>query len=182
MPSPSAIACSKTPTELSRAAHVVWVATWLLGACASAQPEPQTPAPITIGEVDAADGSDVEYSATPHAGAVQPPRDDGLVIEDLEVGSGDEVVSGSTVVVHYVGALTDGSVFDSSRERARPFSVTIGKNRVIRGWEEGLLGMRVGGVRRLTIPPELGYGASGHPPKIPPNSTLVFEIELLGIE
>lgn len=112
----------------------------------------------------------------------EPPVTDGLVSEDLRVGYGDTVVSGSTIVVHYVGTLTDGSVFDSSRERGRPFSVAIGKNRVIRGWEEGVLGMRVGGVRRLTIPPELGYGASGHPPKIPANSTLIFEIELLAIE
>ncbi|MCA9647840.1 MAG: FKBP-type peptidyl-prolyl cis-trans isomerase [Polyangiaceae bacterium] len=124
----------------------------------------------------------MEYPATPSAPNSQAPRADGLVIDDLEVGTGDEVVSGTTIVVHYVGTLTDGSVFDSSRERARPFSVTIGKNYVIRGWEEGLLGMRVGGIRRLTIPPELGYGAKGHPPKIPENSTLIFEIELLGVE
>jgi FKBP-type peptidyl-prolyl cis-trans isomerase FkpA len=105
----------------------------------------------------------------------------GLVIEDVREGTGDEAVAGKRVTVHYVGNLPDGTSFDSSRERGEPFTFGLGAGHVIRGWDEGVVGMKVGGVRKLTVPPELAYGAGGVPPVIPPNATLVFEVELLKV-
>ena len=107
--------------------------------------------------------------------------DSGLVVEDLECGDGEEVQRGDLVSVHYTGTLENGRKFDSSRDRGQPFQLRLGAGMVIQGWEEGLPGMRVGGTRKLTIPPELGYGEAGRPPEIPPNSTLVFEIEVLEV-
>jgi FKBP-type peptidyl-prolyl cis-trans isomerase len=104
-----------------------------------------------------------------------------LKIEELVQGSGDEAVAGKKVSVHYTGTLTDGSKFDSSLDRGRPFDFPLGGGRVIKGWDQGVAGMKVGGKRRLTIPPDLAYGERGFPPVIPPNSTLVFEIELLAV-
>ena len=104
-----------------------------------------------------------------------------LKIEDLKVGTGAEAKSGKQVTVHYVGTLTNGQKFDSSRDRGRGFEFALGAGQVIQGWDQGVAGMKVGGLRKLTIPPELGYGARGYPPVIPPNSTLVFEVELLGV-
>ena len=104
-----------------------------------------------------------------------------LKSEDLTVGSGDEAKTGKTVSVHYTGTLTDGSKFDSSLDRGKPFEFQLGAGRVIKGWDEGVVGMKVGGKRKLTIPSDLAYGARGFPPVIPPDSTLVFEIELLGV-
>ncbi len=105
-----------------------------------------------------------------------------LKITDHEVGSGDEAVAGKTVHVHYTGTLTDGSKFDSSVDRGQPFSFPLGAGRVIQGWEKGIAGMKVGGKRRLEVPPDMGYGDRGFPPVIPPNSTLIFEVELLGVD
>ncbi|MGK3983405.1 FKBP-type peptidyl-prolyl cis-trans isomerase [Sorangium sp. So ce136] len=105
----------------------------------------------------------------------------GLGIEDLKEGTGAEAKPGQTVTVHYVGTLTNGNKFDSSRDRNKGFSFNLGAGQVIKGWDQGVAGMKVGGVRKLTIPPELGYGARGFPPVIPPNSTLLFEVELLSV-
>lgn len=106
----------------------------------------------------------------------------GLVIEDLETGTGALATGrGQTVRVHYTGWLADGTQFDSSRDRGEPFSFPLGVEFVIRGWDEGVPGMRVGGTRRLTVPPELGYGSRGAGKVIPPDATLVFEVELLDI-
>jgi len=104
-----------------------------------------------------------------------------LKSEDLQVGSGDEAKTGKTVSVHYTGTLTNGSKFDSSLDRGKPFEFELGAGRVIKGWDQGVVGMKVGGKRKLTIPSDLAYGARGFPPVIPPDSTLVFEIELLGV-
>ena len=106
----------------------------------------------------------------------------GLGIEDVTVGQGAEAKAGNTVTVHYVGTLTNGSKFDSSRDRGKGFSFELGAGKVIKGWDQGVAGMRVGGTRKLTIPPDLGYGARGFPPVIPPNSTLLFEVELLEVK
>ncbi len=105
----------------------------------------------------------------------------GLEYEDLVVGTGAEAVAGKQVDVHYTGWLTTGAKFDSSLDRGKPFSFPLGAGHVIRGWDEGVAGMKVGGKRKLTIPPELGYGARGAGGVIPPNATLVFEVQLLGV-
>ena len=104
-----------------------------------------------------------------------------LQIEELQVGAGAEAKSGQSVSVHYTGTLTNGKKFDSSRDRNEPFDFQLGAGMVIKGWDEGVAGMKVGGRRKLTIPPELGYGAGGYPPVIPPNSTLIFDIELIEV-
>ncbi|MEB2312027.1 MAG: FKBP-type peptidyl-prolyl cis-trans isomerase [Sorangiineae bacterium] len=105
-----------------------------------------------------------------------------LASRDVKVGKGRAAKDGDTVKVHYVGTLLDGTKFDSSRDRDEPFEFKLGAGGVIRGWDEGVVGMKIGGVRKLTIPPSLAYGERGAPPKIPPNATLEFEIELISIE
>ena len=105
-----------------------------------------------------------------------------LICDDITIGDGAEAVSGKTIVVHYTGWLTDGSKFDSSKDRNDPFSFKLGAGQVIRGWDEGFSGMKIGGKRKLTIPAEMGYGARGAGGVIPPNATLVFEVELLAIK
>jgi FKBP-type peptidyl-prolyl cis-trans isomerase FkpA len=104
-----------------------------------------------------------------------------LQIETLKPGTGAEAKAGDRVMVHYVGTLTDGKKFDSSRDRGEGFRFTLGQGQVIQGWDQGVAGMKVGETRKLTIPPALGYGARGFPPVIPANATLVFEVELLKV-
>ena len=106
----------------------------------------------------------------------------GLKYEDTKVGSGAEAKAGQTVAVHYTGWLTNGTKFDSSKDRGQPFTFPLGGGRVIKGWDEGVQGMKIGGVRKLTIPASLGYGAQGAGGVIPPNATLVFEVELLDVK
>lgn len=105
----------------------------------------------------------------------------GVLTEDVVVGTGETAVPGDRLTVHYVGTLPSGKVFDSSVDRGVPFTFTLGEGRVIRGWEEGMVGMQVGGVRKLYIAPDYGYGINGVG-TIPPNSTLIFEVELLNVE
>jgi len=105
----------------------------------------------------------------------------GLIIDDITLGEGEAAAAGQSVTVHYTGWLTDGSKFDSSKDRNDPFVFGLGQRQVIAGWDEGVQGMKVGGKRKLTIPPALGYGARGAGGVIPPNATLVFEVELLGV-
>ena len=104
-----------------------------------------------------------------------------LIIEDLTVGNGTTATAGQSVSVHYTGWLTNGQKFDSSVDRNDPFEFRLGAGQVIPGWDQGVAGMQVGGKRKLTIPPNLGYGARGAGGVIPPNATLVFEVELLAI-
>jgi len=106
---------------------------------------------------------------------------DGLQYTDDTIGTGAEAVAGKTAVVHYTGWLTNGTKFDSSVDRNQPFSFALGAGQVIKGWDEGVQGMKVGGKRTLIIPPELGYGARGAGNVIPPNSTLKFEVQLLDV-
>jgi peptidylprolyl isomerase len=106
----------------------------------------------------------------------------GLQIIDIKVGTGASPQTGQTVEVHYTGWLADGTKFDSSRDRGQPFTFVIGTGQVIKGWDEGVASMKVGGQRRLIIPPALGYGASGSPPVIPANAQLIFDVELLSIK
>ena len=106
----------------------------------------------------------------------------GLYYQDLEVGTGDEAIGGMTVTVHYEGWLVNGTKFDSSRDRGTPFEFSLGAGFVIPGWDEGVMGMKVGGIRKLVIPPHLGYGSAGAGGGvIPGNATLVFDVELLGV-
>lgn len=107
---------------------------------------------------------------------------DGLKYVDLKVGDGAIAEAGMRAMVHYTGWLTDGTTFDSSVERGQPFSFTLGQGQVIRGWDEGVKGMRVGGKRKLTIPPDMGYGSRGAAGVIPPNATLIFDVELLDVK
>lgn len=126
-------------------------------------------------------GSAAAPDAAPAAAAQQTAVTE-LKIEELKVGTGAEAASGKTVSVHYTGWLTDGKKFDSSKDRGQPFEFSLGAGQVIQGWDQGVAGMKVGGVRKLTIPSHLGYGERGAGGQIPPNATLVFEVELLGVK
>jgi peptidylprolyl isomerase len=106
----------------------------------------------------------------------------GLKYQDVKVGTGPSPKAGQTVTVHYTGTLTNGTKFDSSRDRGQPFEFTIGVAQVIKGWDEGVMSMKVGGRRNLLIPPDLGYGERGAGGVIPPNATLKFDVELLGVK
>jgi FKBP-type peptidyl-prolyl cis-trans isomerase len=108
--------------------------------------------------------------------------DSGLVYWDIRVGNGAVAKEGSHVRVHYTGWLTSGKKFDSSVDAGKPFDFTIGNGEVIKGWEEGVAGMKVGGKRQLRIPPALAYGTQGYPGAIPANATLIFDIQLLGVQ
>lgn len=105
----------------------------------------------------------------------------GLQYVDLVVGSGREAHAGETAIVHYTGKLTNGTQFDSSKDRNQPFPFRLGAGHVIKGWDEGVEGMKIGGIRKLVIPPQLGYGSRGAGTAIPPHSTLIFEVELLDL-
>lgn len=117
----------------------------------------------------------------PEAAGPAVTTESGLTYTDLKVGDGPPARAGLTVAVHYSGWLADGTLFDTSLKHARPFVFKLGKGEVIQGWDEGLVGMRVGGKRRLTVPPELAYGDTGVAGLIPPGATLTFQVELMGV-
>jgi FKBP-type peptidyl-prolyl cis-trans isomerase len=157
----------------------------LLFACEKRVPEP-TPArqevqsePTPSASVAAATTGD---AATPApAGSVAAAAVTELKKEDIAKGSGPACKTGDTVRVHYTGTLLNGTKFDSSRDRDEPFSFTLGRGMVIKGWDEGVVGMKKGGKRKLTIPADKAYGKAGSPPVIPPDSPLVFDVELVEI-
>jgi FKBP-type peptidyl-prolyl cis-trans isomerase len=159
------VGCSSAPTP--RAAPPVLERSAVDDAAA------QPPASATIADAEPAPPP----KGDPRASAPRPTGE--LEVEDVRIGAGPEITPGTRVRVRYVGRLLDGTEFD--RTLRRPFELTVGAGEVIAGWDRGLLGMRLGGARRLVIPPELGYGARGAPPAIPPNATLVFDIELVEI-
>jgi len=150
----------------SRRREIVLAAAGILAvACGRRVPEP---------------GAD-SWKSAPTEPSVKPPVVTELVKEDQAAGSGEAAKAGDRVKVHYTGRLLTGQKFDSSRDRGDPFEFTIGQGEVIKGWDEGVVGMKPGGKRKLTIPADKAYGATGSPPKIPPNSPLEFDIELLEI-
>jgi FKBP-type peptidyl-prolyl cis-trans isomerase len=133
--------------------------------------------------------SAVKKTATPNTDAPTKVTGDGVKTEsglqywDIRVGNGEVAKEGNRVRVHYTGWLTNGKKFDSSVDAGKPFDFTIGNGEVIKGWEEGVAGMRVGGKRQLRVPPDLAYGADGTPDgSIPPNATLIFDVQLLGVQ
>jgi FKBP-type peptidyl-prolyl cis-trans isomerase len=145
----------------------------LAAACQSRVPEPEG-------------GRSTLLEPAPSASASAAPETPVPAVTELEKddstpGTGPAAKAGDTVKVHYTGTLMNGTKFDSSRDRDEPFQFTLGKGEVIKGWDEGVVGMKKGGKRKLTIPSDKAYGASGSPPKIPPNSPLVFDVELVEI-
>ena len=121
-------------------------------------------------------------SAPPTAKGETKTTPSGVKYETLKEGNGPVAKAGQKINIHYTGTLENGTKFDSSRDRGKPFPVTIGIGQVIKGWDEGVPGMKVGERRRLTIPSQAAYGLEGQPPKIPPDSTLIFDVELMGVE
>jgi FKBP-type peptidyl-prolyl cis-trans isomerase len=139
---------------------------------------------LIVGAVLVMRGSAAKPDATPtpsNAGSETKKEVKAMVKSDEVVGTGDEAVAGKTVSVNYVGTLDDGTKFDSSYDRNQPFEFVLGTGQVIKGWDEGVAGMKVGGKRKLVIPPDLAYGSQANG-KIPANSTLTFEIELLAVK
>jgi peptidylprolyl isomerase len=134
-----------------------------------APPQPAVVSVTAVGEIPALTGDTITTAS-------------GLRYIDITVGDGASPTQGQTCVMHYTGWLEDGSKFDSSRDRDTPFPFAIGAGRVIRGWDEGVATMNVGGRRLLIIPGDLAYGPSGRPPRIPPNATLIFDVELLEVK
>ncbi len=138
---------------------------------------------VLIGANSIKSGKPMDNTTTPTTTPVTSMPVTGLKIEDSVVGTGVQAVAGKKVTVNYTGTLLDGTKFDSSLNPGRtPFSFNLGAGEVIKGWDEGVSGMKVGGKRKLTIPSDLGYGAAGAPPVIPGNATLIFEVELLSVE
>lgn len=152
---------------------LVLLAAAVVAGCAS------TPTPNATAESST---TTTEKVATPATGGNVHKLASGLVYEDLVVGNGTMADPGLTVTVHYTGWLTNGTKFDSSVDRGQPFTFQLGGGQVISGWDQGVKGMRIGGKRKLTIPPDMGYGARGSGHVIPPNATLVFDVELLGVK
>ena len=146
--------------------------------------KPDSPSSTSTAEnTEEGDEYEDDYSEADSTAAAGVEMDtDTLKIVDIKEGTGEPFTEGMTVVVHYKGMLTDGTVFDESYGRGQPFPVPLGAGRVIPGWEQGLLGMKVGGERKLVIPPSLAYGEQGVPPTIPPSSTLIFEIKAVSIQ
>lgn len=140
----------------------------------------ETPMPTAVATLSPDSTSSPQ--ATPEDSAGKPIKyDNGLVVQDVVVGSGKTAESGDTLNAHYIGALENGTVFDNSYDRGQPLQFVLGSGQLIQGWELGLIGMKEGGKRKLLIPPELGYGSRGAGKAIPPNATLLFEIELIGV-
>ena len=148
-----------------------------LGACREKVEEPEPPPKPT--KIEAAEPEPPPGASAAAGDATKEVTS--LVKEDIKEGNGTAAKTGDTVKVHYTGTLLDGTKFDSSLDRGEPFEFKLGAGAVIKGWDEGVVGMKPGGKRKLTIPAEKAYGKAGRPPQIPPNSPLVFEVELIGV-
>ncbi len=145
------------------------------------QAPPEMPTPPPVASTPAPAGKAFDPNPFKGNGKVVKTAS-GLQYEDMTIGTGKEAKSGSRASVHYTGTLENGTKFDSSRDKGEPFSFTIGASEVIKGWDEGVAGMKVGGRRKLTIPASLGYGAQGAGGVIPPNATLIFDVELMDVQ
>jgi FKBP-type peptidyl-prolyl cis-trans isomerase len=155
-----------------------------LSGCSSqtGRPSKKSAPPETQSAAQPSRDSKEATPATAKGGEEKAEKTAGLLTSDEVVGEGPAAKSGDRVTVHYTGRLVDGTKFDSSKDRNKPFSFSLGAGEVIRGWDQGVAGMKVGGKRKLTVPPDLGYGARGAGGVIPPNATLVFDVELLKIQ
>lgn len=178
-------------TLLKIVAGLAAVGLWIMASKSQQPPAPEAPATQEVEQHHEGDGHD--HSASKESSAQNTNKDakgkkmstqqdvTELQITDIEVGSGDEAKAGDKVTVHYRGTLTNGKEFDASYNRNQPFSFGLGAGQVIQGWDKGVAGMKVGGKRKLVIPPSMGYGARGAGGAIPPNATLIFEVELLKV-
>ena len=158
--------------------RAVWLA-GILAACSSTPP-PAAPEPAPTDPVETK--GDEEPPSEEDSEGDMRVTDTGLGIEDITEGDGPEAKTDDRITVHFIGRLENGKVFDDSKKRHEPYTFTLGDGKVIAAWDEGIVGMKVGGVRRLTVPAKLGYGAAGKPPDIPPDALLEFEVELVAIE
>ncbi len=170
----------------SRRLTLAALATLALAGChqkaATTNASTTTTASATTPAATAAESTGSSMNGMPGGAAAEITTPSGLKYQDLALGDGAVAEAGKSVTVHYTGWLTDGTKFDSSVDRGKPFVFTLGAGQVIRGWDEGVRGMKVHGKRRLTIPSDLGYGQQGASGVIPPNATLIFEVELLGVK